>query len=182
MNWHNWETTDSLWRNAAILHRQRPPRVVDDVLRNLLKEHATADALNKRVLNKKIWRRRRWIKRCRAKASICNAAELGRFPVSRQKNLLVNWTKLCGSKDPSTVLTEFYTDIYHVDPQTLQTEVRRKEDRLSIWHSLRIDVIPFQVTMERLLAAFQKLKPGKSSPDGCTAEMFRALPTQFGLS
>ena len=35
--------------------------------------------------------------------------------------------------------------------------------------------------MERLLAAIQKLKPGKSSPDGCTAEMFRALPMQVFL-
>ena len=176
-NWHDWETTSGLWRDAASKNRVRGPKAVDDVLRGLLLEHKTAGVARKRVLNKQIWRRRRFFKRQRAKESICNAANLGRFPDTQRKNVAVNWAKLCGSKEPSTVLTDFYTDIYSLDFHTLTSEVRTKEERILVWRSLRIDVLPFHVTLERLSTALKKLKFGKGSPDGCTAEMFRALPT-----
>ena len=78
-------------------------------------------------------------------------------------------------------MTEFFTDVYYLEPQVVVAEVQRKEERLLTWHSLRIDIIPFQVTLERMHAALKKLKSGKSSPDGCTAEMFCSLPTEVLL-
>ena len=123
-----------------------------DVLRKLLLEHATADALNRRLLNKRIWRSMRWIKRCQAREIICSAAKLGRLPVSSGKNLLINRTRLCGARQPSDFLAEFYTDIYYVDPQTVAVEESKQDFIISIWHRLRIDVVPFCVTLDRLIA------------------------------
>jgi len=41
---------------------------------------------------------------------------------------------------------------------------------------LRIDILPFSVTEAHVQKAIKKLKNGKGSPDGCTAEMYKALP------
>ena len=52
----------------------------------------------------------------------------------------------------------------------------KKEQRICIWKSLRIDILPFSVTEAHVQKAIKKLKNGKGSPDGCTAEMYKALP------
>ena len=62
------------------------------------------------------------------------------------------------------------------------TENRVKERYIGTWKSLRIDVLPKQVTVPALRKAIKKLKNGKGSPDGCTAEMYTNLPDSAIIS
>ena len=175
-SWDNWDSTLSLWHRTALQHKQKVPKQKDHVLQQLLHEHAIAGPALKRDLNRRIWKRRRWIKRSRAKAALRLAAEHGRFPNTAPKNVVVNWSKLCGNADPSLVIHDFYQDIYCLDSDTMQKEQATKTERIETWRALRIDLLPFRFTMTHILAAISKLKNGKGSPDGCTAEMYKALP------
>ena len=52
---------------------------------------------------------------------------------------------------------------------------------MECWRSLRIDVLPYRIALERMEAALSRLKSGKGRPDGCTAELFKALPNDAVL-
>ena len=176
--WESWDLTLSVWHRTALEHKLQTPRLKDPVLQVLLHEHASASQTRKRELNRHIWRRRRWTKRQRDKAALVSAAEHGKFPNSAPKNLVISWAKLCGNKEPSSVIHDFYHDIYCLNDDLMSSEARAKYERIEVWKALRIDLIPFRCTLKHMLAAIAKLKGGKGSPDGCTAEMYKALPQE----
>ena len=159
------------------LLRAKPTRQRNIILKQLLTEHATSSTSEKKVLNRRIWRRRRCIKRLRAKFSMQEAAQRGRFPGSRPKNLVINWHKLCNGQDSVVTLHNHFLSIFFLDLEVERVEIQHKLEGIQCWGSLRTNLLAFQVTMERLSKAIRKLKNGKGSPDGCTAELFRNLPT-----
>ena len=66
--------------------------------------------------------------------------------------------------------------MYKLNPDEKQHEQEEKLKWVNTWHSLRIDVPPLKVTEKRLGEVLRKLRKGKGSPDGLTAEMYNALP------
>ena len=128
------------------------------------------------MLNRKIWRHRRAKKRKRAQDELRVAAEKGALPNSKPKNVTINWKKVFGSCDAKKGMQDYYTEIYSLDNGTLGGEVEVKQHWIRTWQDLRIDLVPNRVTTTNLRKAIAKLKNGKGSPDGCTAEMYKHLP------
>ena len=88
-DWHDWNSTTCAWREAAVSCARRAPKPRDDVLTNLLRDHANASVLDRRRLNKLIWRRRRVLKRQKAKDALRVAAQRGSLLASQPKALLL---------------------------------------------------------------------------------------------
>ena len=98
------------------------------------------------------------------------------MPKSKKKSLVTNWTKLFGDADPSTSLRKYFEDIYFVSEEDLKVDEDLKTRYLETWRSLRIDIIPWRISVSALKKAIGKLKNGKGSPDGCSAEMYKRFP------
>ena len=177
-DWHDWNLTTSAWHEAAAKCSLRAPQPRDEVLVNLLREHARASFSDKRRLNKLIWRRRRALKRIKARNSLRVAAERGSLPASQPKSVVVNWSKLCGGGDPQSILYDYFADIYSLCPSEVLTEESAKQGWMDKWSCLRVTMPAYQISVPMLSKAIAKLKNGKGSPDGCTAEMFKQLPPQ----
>ena len=177
-NFYAWDRTVEAWRAGAFQHcaRRATNRPKDIVLQDLLEQRAIASSDERRILNRLIWRHRRKIKRKKALLRLQDAAFRGCAPApSRTKH--VNWFKLFGGEDAQTCIHTFYTEIYDLEVWDKLLEIHEKEMMVTKWLDLRIDVTVFQVTRERLLAALLKLRLGKKSPDGITAEILRSLPS-----
>ena len=175
-NWWDWESTVGIWQQTAVSHTKRAQRNYDDVLGGLLHDFRFADASNRRTLNRSIWRRRRFLRRLRAKQAVREAAERGCLPNSAPKNATVNWHKLCGGRDAREFIFEYFSNVYSLEVEELCEEVECKTYWIDTWRSLRIDLHSFHVTPALLRRMIRKLKNGKSSPDGCTAELYKHLP------
>ena len=89
---------------------------------------------------------------------------------------MINWPKLCGDTDARQVLHDHYKRIYSLDDMSHDREVDKKTMIVNSWRSLRIDILPHKVTVDKLPKGIAKLKHGKGSSDGVTAEMYKALP------
>ena len=101
-----------MWHDAAYNHRQRRQRNRDDVLDDLLQEHAESNAAERKQLNRKIWRRRRYLRRREAADKLRESALRGRAPPNKPHNVCINWLALFGQADPATKVGDFYEDIY----------------------------------------------------------------------
>ena len=88
----------------------------------------------------------------------------------------VNWHNLCNGKAPAVAIEEYFRGIFLQDEDSAAAEEAERSRWMGVWHSLRIDLLPHKVTPVRLMAAMKKLKNGKGSSDGCTAEMYKQLP------
>ena len=128
------------------------------------------------MLNKKIWRHRRAVRRKEAQLKIQEAARSGSMPKSGKKSIVTNWKKLFGEADPSTALRKYFEDIYYVPEGLLEVDEEVKQRVIQTWNALRIDILPRRISVSALRKAIAKLKNGKGSPDGCSAEMFKHLP------
>ena len=175
-NWDEWDTTIESWRLIALANFDKPAKQRDEILCDLLRSHKHSPLEARRSLNRQIWRRRRWLKRQKAKQALHTAGESGRFPSTGPKNISVNWSKICGEGDPASCIYEFFADIYSLSPSEREGEALIKEQHVCIWRTARLDSIQFRVTEDLVAKAVNKLKNGRGSPDGCTAEMYKALP------
>ena len=176
-DWYNWTQTTQSWWELATKHTNRPPKVRDEVLDNLLERHACSSPAEKRSLNKLIWRHRRAKKRWRAKQTLQLAVEKGSLPKTAPKRISVNWAKLSTGTDPAILMHNYFTDLYSAS-EVLQFEEDNKQYFIDSWISLRTELSGFTVTPNRLRAALRKLKNSKGSPDGCVAEMYKNLPDE----
>ena len=104
--------------------------------------------------------------------------QLGAAPTSKPKNVTVNWQRLFQGADAKTVLHERFAKLYSVPASESTIETKAKEHWIETWRSLRIDLKPFKVSSAMLRVLFRRLRKGKGSPDGCTAEMFCELPEE----
>ena len=100
----------------------------------------------------------------------------GRGTTSRSRTTSTNWGKITGGRDPRTVLSERFQTLYALTEQEQNEEAQLKQDVVDLWLDLTIDLTSHKVTTAALQKAIAKLKLGRGSPDGCTAEVFRALP------
>ena len=76
------------------------------------------------------------------------------------------------------MLTEFYMDLYGLPEDERQHVKEEREHWMHVWLDLQGDVRNPLVTRAKLDKALSKLKGGKSSPDGITAEVLKALPAE----
>ena len=174
--WDDWEDIACRWTHAARKNWERKQKAPDIVLENLLEQHSAATPDIKRRLNKRIWRHRRAKRRRRAKDELRVAAEKGAMPNTRPKSTSINWQKVFGDSDAKGGLQDYFKDIYSLDDEEKAEEVKVKMHWIGTWKDLRIDMSPHRVSLGGLRNAIKKLKNGKGSSDGCTAEMYKKLP------
>ena len=133
----------------------------------------------RRTLNKLIWRYRRKRKRKLWKEAIDAAMSGAKRPETRKSNV-VNWRRICGQTDPKIKLEERFTELYALTPEELLRENNIKQNWIQRWFDACDD--PANAPMQKVFTPMsmaeriRKLKPGKGSPDGCTAELFQGLP------
>ena len=177
--WASWDSTCEVWCRTAGCHNSKGRQPRDVCLSLLLEDHAQATtATEKRRVNKLIWRRRRQIKRMQANKRIEVFIRDGKAMASKSRNCTINWHKLFGTSDASLVLHQRYVDLYQLSNFDLETETHAKEAWIRRWQATRQTATPFIVSTLMLRKSFVKLRKGKGSPDGCTAEMFCALPDE----
>ena len=115
------------------------------------------------------------MKRWAALAPLVKSAEEGSAPRT-QRSRHVNWKAIVGEAVPAVALSAFYGAIFGLP---LAERAVAKEERLrcrTAARDLAIDNGRPMVGRMRLDAALTKLKKGKGSGDGVTAEMLKALP------
>ena len=112
------------------------------------------------------------------------AATSGQRPPSKHSNLSIDWWKMFRGRDPNQELSNFFTEVYSLEEDEGVRENEMKRRYVNTWLDLRIDLRAHRFSVRNIKTAISKLKLGKSSPDGVTAEMFRALPEKAlaGLS
>jgi len=163
-----------VWEFWSTSHALKTPKGKEEVLRELLWcARVESCPQQRRLLNRRIWRYRRAKRRTRAKEELRIAATRGCMPRSRRMSTVINWRKLFADTDPLQGLHQHFHNIYCLDTTAFERERLCKQHFIGTWRSLRIDILPFQITVATLAKAISKLKLGKSSPDGCTAEMYR---------
>ena len=180
-NWTaGWSDISSEWCNLATLHQLRKSQKFDLTLMTLLYDRKCAETLEeRRTLNKLIWRYRRKRKRKLWKEAIDAAMSGAKRPETRKSNV-VNWRRICGPTDPMVKLEERFTELYALTPEELIRENDIKQFWIQRWFDACDD--PENAPMQKVLTPMsmaeriRKLRPGKGSPDGCTAEHFQGLP------
>ena len=95
---------------------------------------------------------------------------------------VVNRRRICRTTetDPKTKLEERFTELYALTSE----EQIRENDEKQFWGQRWLAVCddPINVheqkvfTPKQLSERIRKLRPGKGTPDGCTAELFHGLP------
>ena len=177
-DWSDWAKTAGLIRDMAAKHRQNKIKKHEDPqLLDLLAQRkvALADAPTRNHLNTVIWRRRRRLQRTEAKSELAKCAASGRAPRPIQSSH-VNWHAIVGPRDPSVALTTFYSEIFGLDPEEKQLAHDKREQYIALARDLNVDNGRPLVTRASLDFALSKLKKGKGSHDGISAEMLQALP------
>ena len=176
-NWSDWTTTSAQWQQTALDHSMKACAAKDEVLADLLsRRRSCTDPSERKRLNRWIWRHRRWKRRKTAKQTLRSAAETGSMPKTRPTCITTNWDKLCEGADPKQTLHDYFYNIYSLDDEHTQRERDSRAYWRQFWLSSGTGVQSFVVTVEKLQKAVAKLKNGKSSPDGCTAELYKQLP------
>ena len=138
--------------------------------------YADQDIQVVRKISRLIWRRRRFLKRKRALSTLDQDVAHGRAPQDQRRGVHINYLKLFECKDPIKDITTYYYDLFNVNPDD-QKEARKLTERWCLnWQSLKIDITGVKLTRQKIQAALKKLKLGKSSADGITAEILSALP------
>ena len=134
-------------------------------------------------MSKQIWRRKRHLKREAIEQTIQTAAAAGRAPPGPRPSLHVRWDKLLEGKEssPEELLSDYFKELYGVQgvAKTRAAEARalaitgwiNKEDEVQKDGTSGIDATGFAT-------ALKKLKKGKNSPDGLTAEVLQNLPLE----
>jgi hypothetical protein len=178
-DWSNWDTTAAQLRETAVLHGQTCRREVDFELEALLvkRKEATLTLQERQVLNRRIWRRRRALKRALHLGELEKCADTGRVPrLQMQKSKHYNWAKIAGQKEPRALLTEFFSEIYGLPEEEKQDAQVQRQHWIDLGREFQDSDTPPMVPRAKLDKALAKLKKGKGSPDGLTAEVLQELP------
>ena len=175
--WQSWETCAATWREAAKEHQASAATIEPDLeLQALIVAVRRAGIEEKRIISKKIWRRRRHLRRLRELERLDDAAATGRAPPRPRPSCHLNWLRIFGNTPAKEAITEYFVELFGL-PQGQRVLARgAKAHWIAVWRDLRIDLGGFTVSATRLQKAIGKLKCGKSSPDGITAEMLKSLP------
>jgi hypothetical protein len=175
--WSDWSVCTAQWRELTAAHQAKPPTMeIDAQLEELLTEQKAARPEIRILFNKRIWRRRRHLRRVKAKRALQEACESGRAPPLASGGAHVNWLRLFGDDDPKTQITTFFASLFELKGEEKTKAIEEKQRWIDMWMDFKIDATHSQITVASLKRALKRLKPGKSSPDGVTAEMLKALP------
>jgi hypothetical protein len=178
LDWSNWQDMAEHIRETASWHRVRKSRPKDDpTLAALLAERLkNIDvAVERNRLNTAIWKRRRCLRRWAAVAELAKIAETGAAPIT-VRSRHVNWKVIAGNVEPTVALTAFYGAIFNPPPAERAAAKEERQRCMTTARDLAVDNGRPMVSRTRLDAALAKLKRGKGSGDGVTAEMLQALP------
>ena len=177
--WGSWDEACRRFKELALKHMQRNSKHRDEVLASLLEQHSTTDnVIDRRLLNRLIWRRRRYLRRQKAKKALEKIVQDGGGIAKKPKNLSVNWGKLFDGADAALVLRQKQTELYSLSVEELQNETLARAAEMAKWADLKIDMAHYTITRVKLQKAIAKVKRGRGSTDGCTGEMFAALPEE----
>ena len=174
----DWMKAADQLRTTAEECREKKEKNVDQVLKDMLAAKHTVPLEERKELYKRIWRRRRHLKRLENLTDLQLAAAAGRAPPGARPSMHLNWGKIVGNSGdlPKTLLTTYLANLYGLPKEEAGAVAAVRQDFVDRWLSLRVDMTdsPFNVTC--FDKALRKVKRGKSSPDGVTAEMLQALP------
>ena len=100
-----------------------------------------------------------------------------RCPQLTQCSMHFNWSKIFGPNgDASKQLFDYYSGVYELAPEQREKEETAKTKCVAEWQSdLETGAQPLHFSVETLRKIINKLKPGKGSSDGITAETLREL-------
>ena len=172
----DWDAMATTWRAIAETNAAIPARSPRDIeLANLLLQWGGAERAQRRSLNKQIWRRRRLLRRRRLRQQLAQALLKGSAPPGR-RSTHINWIKLFSGRDASTDLKQFHLDLYSLNPEDEVCEHQAKLQTTEAWLHIRAEIPHVRVSALDIRRAVCKLRLGKGSSDGVTAEMFKALP------
>ena len=178
LSWQDWEAIPRL---RELAHEHAKPRVnkqVDEELESLLLVRKnTSDLEMKQKLGRTIWRARRKAKRQRMQRDLEDACRNKRCPQPTRRSMHFNWSKTFGPNgDASKQLFDYYSGVYELAPDQRESEETAKEMYVSKWKSdFEAGIQPLHIPVETLRMIIRKLKPGKGSSDGITAEILREL-------
>ena len=181
--WQNWEEAAQQVRTLAGQHKQPKKALMEDdeTLGALLAQRRSLETPvdERRQLNKMIWRRRRHLRREKGLRQLEAAEKAGKAPPSKRGSSHVNWGKLADGKPPRELLTKFYSELYSLPPSENEASALAEQQLVDAWrfeHELCGSPDSRIVNEKTLDKAMRKLKKGKNSPDGITAEMLQELP------
>ena len=177
----SWDEAATQLRDTAARCQELVANEHDEVLQSLLDEKRRLDGPidERKQLSKRIWRRRRFLKRQKAEEELRQAALRGCAPKGPRPSIHLNWAKVLGKTGltPSQLMTDYFSALYGLSPEDAQLAISAREKLMQAWLGS-----PMQPTKgldaEGFKGAVKRLKGGKSSPDGVTAEMLRALPDE----
>ena len=180
-NWYNairlstlsWQDWEAIPRLRELAHEHAKPRVnkqVDVELESLLLVRKNTTALKtKQKLGRTIWRARRKAKRQRMQCDLEDACRNKRCPKPTRRSMHFNWSKTFGPNgDASKQLFDYYSGVYELTPDQRKYVAEWKSD-------FETGTQPLRIPVETLKMIIKKLKPGKGSSDGITAEILREL-------
>lgn len=174
--WKDWTNTVDILRDTACQHSALRKRSRDEQLQLLLRERKCTPTGQRRDVDKRIYRRRRYLKRKRVSDNLIEAASMGCAPPQQRSNSHIPWTKLVGDGDPERNVRQHFECIYSLEPHERTIEEAEKQKYVALWRNFRIDLAGWQLSVVSVQRLLKKLKRGKVSPDGVTAEMLQALP------
>ena len=137
----------------------------------------TDDKEMKQKLGRTIWRARRKAKRQRTQRDLEDACRNKRCPQLARRSMHFNWSKTFGPiGDASKQLFDYYSGVYELAPEHREKEETTKAKCVAEWRrDFETGTQPLRISAEILRTIIRKLKPGKGSSDGITAEILREL-------
>ena len=136
---------------------------------------------DRKLLSKQIWRRKRHLKREATEQTIQTAAAAGRAPPGPRPSLHVRWDKLLEGKEssPEELLLDYFKGLYGVQGEAKTRAAEARALAIAGWINKETEVREDGTSgldATGFAAALKKLKKGKNSPDGLTAEILQNLP------
>ena len=134
----------------------------------------------RRFLSKQIWRRKRHLKREAIEQAIQTAAAVGRAPPGPRPSLHVRWDKLLEGKEssPEELLSDYFKELCGVQGEAKTRAAEARALAIAGWINKETEVREdgtSGIDATGFAAALKKLKKGKNSPDGLTAEILQNL-------
>ena len=166
---------------TADAHKTRRKCEKDQVICDLNAQlQCATTAVERRRCSCLLWRRRRALARQRQVVFLREACEAKRSPVQRKRGNHFNWLRVFGQEPPSSAHRSFHADIFEITvPAERKLQLRAKNERILEWRrALDNGAQEIEVSPREVWQCLARLKKGKSSPDGVTAEMLLALPEE----
>ena len=177
LEWSSWgKATAELTKLAAENAEPKVTPAADATLENLCCLRAVAsDHAVRRDLGKEIWRARRRVKRELRQSALADACRTRRSPKPSRRTTHFNWERTFGADgDAAAQLSEYFASIYELDPRERAAERCAKAQSIASWRSALEHGAPaLEIPPALVRKATSKLRVGKSSSDGLTAEILK---------